>query len=310
MFCSQCSAPPAVLVLVAWATNMSCVPEREDAPASNAKVPSSAAFAFRLQRAPPMAWDLEYTPSDDEDMLSQPEVESMESDRASGSMSSPDISPGMTTGFALELGEWASSMPDATTDEAEQLAQLLLYRGHATEQQLQQHFALLPSKPHSRNGSSNCSDDVLHSAASITFGAYVHGGIFGCHKSTTMLPWSCRLWTAIIRSVSPQHKFTSVTIARNTVSTLHSDNHNHADSMNLVISVCTGTCQGGNLWVRDDEGSHVQAGAGRGRILPLSASGVVFNPRAPHFSFDFTGLRLVAVAFHIRDSWRLSASNS
>ena len=119
-------------------------------------------------------------------------------------------------------------------------------------------------------------------------------------------PWSCLLWTSVVLSVAPEHKFTTLAIARNTISNLHRDMNNHEQSQNLVISVCSQTCSGGAIWVADETGDTIQAGAGRGRILPLCTTGIFFNPRSPHFTFDFEGARLVAVAYHIRQSWRLS----
>ena len=100
--------------------------------------------------------------------------------------------------------------------------------GLETERLLQQHFSLLPSKPHLRNGNkAGISDD--DAACSVNFGAFIHSGILGCHKMTTTHPWSAMLWASVVRSVDDGHYFTTVSVARNTVSTLHTDVNNQAD---------------------------------------------------------------------------------
>ena len=272
-------------------------------------MPASGVFNRRLQRPPPMEWDLDYEPSDNEEMSPVSEgTDSASTSCYDGTVSihSPDMLSDAPVGFELTYDRAFHASHGDASGEAEQMAFCLLRLGRATEKQLQHHFSLLPFKPHLRNNSFS-SNDVASTAASLSFGAFVHGGLFGCHKCTSTHPWSCLLWTSIVRSVMPLHKFTSVALARDTVSTLHSDTNNHKDSENLLISICTQSCRGGSLWVQDDSGDSVQAGAGRGVVHHLSAEGVLFNPRRPHFSFEFSGIRLVAVAYHIRDSWKLSS---
>ena len=271
------------------------------------------AFPQRLQRSPPMIWDLDYVPEagEDPDELAADVCMSPADNSSCSSAASPrqvidpyeipDFVFENPEGFLLPFDQAMAARLGQALGKAEEMACCLLKMGKATERLLQQHFDLLPSKPHARN----CyNSDLVPTSAS--FGAFVHVGILGCHKLTVSHPWSSMLWTALIRAVDPQHHFTSIALAKNTVSTLHSDMNNHPEVQNLVVSICTQTCTGGAIWVSDEQGSVVHAGAGRGTDLLLAASGVKFNPRSPHFTYPLTGIRLVAVAFHVRDSWRLS----
>ena len=274
-------------------------------------------FSQRLQRPPPMAWDLEYVPSDEDEPSMHSSVSSRDGSQSSTDellsdmdikvCRSPSCASEAPTGFRLTLNAESAGCLGEAIGEAEQMAQCLLRLGSASERLLQQHFELLPYKPHNRFGSN---DSFGHRAASITFGAFVHGGIYGCHKATASHPWSCLLWTAVIRTVDSSQHFTSVALAKNTVSNLHSDLNNHPQVCNLVVSVCTETCRGGAIWVSDSKGDRVLPGAGRGRDLELSAEGVKFCARNPHFTYPFEGTRFVAVAFHVRDSWKLPKADT
>ena len=76
-----------------------------------------------------------------------------------------------------------------------------------------------------------------------------------------------------------------------------------------MISICSETCKGGSLWISDPTGDLVMPGVGRGRDLPLTPDGVFFNARTPHFTYAFEGLRMVAVAFHIRSFDKMKSSD-
>ena len=271
---------------------------------------SRMVFACSLQRSPPMAWDLDYSPEHDpDDDFDDVDVGSgsggSDSDMSVCSICTFAASSETLPGFDLRYCPTFLQQFGEAQGEAERMAYCMLRLGRATEKQLQQHFDLLPTRAHKRN--SMFHDDDAPQAASLNMGAFVHGGIIGCHKTVNTHPWSIRLWTSVVKAVQPDHSFTSLSLAKNTISTLHSDLHNRPGSSNLVISICSQTCSGGSLWVSDEAGNAVHAGAGRGRILPLSTTGVFFNPRLPHFSYEFQGTRFVAIAYHIRDAWRLSA---
>ena len=181
--------------------------------------PDRRPFAQRLQRSPPMAWDLEYQPSDDEPGPCSTDMEDLSDSQFSSDVPMADDSTGLclsptppdqSPGFSLTLDSSMVSLLGEAMGEAECLAKNLLRLGRASERLLQQHFELLPSKPHARNSfASSCSHSE---SCSINLGAFVHGGILGCHKLTLTHPWSCLLWTTVVRSVSMEHCFTSLTI--------------------------------------------------------------------------------------------------
>ena len=254
-----------------------------------------------------MAWDLEYECSE-VDEVTPPEED--EDELMDGSQDGASV----VSALSFTNASFSSAGFDVTCDlelrgrlgipqsDADFKAYSLLQLGWASEMNFQEIFDLLPHKTHNRNA---VTEPDLR-AASVHLGAFVHGGVSGLHRCTTSHPWTAVLCASLIKAVDPDLQFSTVALARNTVSTLHSDIHNAAGSSNLVVSLCTRTCEGGSLWIRDPKGDVSHPGVGVGRVLELSAAGIRFNPHTPHFTYPFVGTRLVAVAYHVRNIDRLS----
>ena len=108
---------------------------------------------------------------------------------------------------------------------------------------------------------------------------------------------------SLIRSVAPGHKFSSFAVLQNVSSRPHRDQHNLHGSSNLVFPLTY--FEGGELWVQREGGASSMAGH-RGHVLPLLQDGAptpqVFDPHALHSTLPWSGDRVVAAAYTIRDS--------
>ena len=60
----------------------------------------------------------------------------------------------------------------------------------------------------------------------------------------------------------------------------------------------------GELWLEHPQGD-TRLDSLRGRLLPIAAPCVSFDPRTRHATMPWSGTRVVLIAFHIRQAWRL-----
>ena len=141
-------------------------------------------------------------------------------------------------------------------------------------------------------------------------GAYSQGGLQGIRSECNNFPMSVRAITAFVRAQVPGHPFTTVALFQNTQTDVHVDSRN-APLPNAVIAVSE--FKNGQVWVGDGEGPVVKTINGAqvpGSLLPVAEHPVIFDAfRFPHCTADWTGERIVAVAFSVSSLARLSTSD-
>ena len=267
-------------------------------------------FSQRLQRSPPMVWDLDYEAEESEEEamvsidLSQEDgsIDQVSMDGSPSMCSSHDPSPPRT--FDLQFDAHLLTYLEQPSGDAEIMSHCLLRLGKVTQEELRKLFDLLPVKSLLRNETAD--DGETGGAACIHFGAYCYGGVSGCHKTVRDFPWTCCLLAAVTCSVDADHCFTTISLILNSNAAAHTDSHNEEDMPNLLISLCDGVCLGGGIWVADAAGDVHDPVHGPGFHLPLSIRGFKFNARCVHRTCEYVGERYILVAFHIRQSWRVS----
>ena len=72
-------------------------------------------------------------------------------------------------------------------------------------------------------------DEEMWSPKSWGAGAYIHGGVAGVRRSTTLFPYSTKVLTKFVKEADPTHKFNAVALFRNSRVRLHKDSHNSRD---------------------------------------------------------------------------------
>ena len=141
-------------------------------------------------------------------------------------------------------------------------------------------------------------------------GAYSQGGLQGIRGECDNFPMSVRAITAFVRAQVPGHPFTTVALFQNTQTDVHVDSRN-APLPNAVIAVSQ--FKNGQVWVGDGEGPVVRTINGArvpGSLLPVAEHPVTFDAfRFPHCTEQWTGERIVAVAFSVSSLARLSPND-
>ena len=143
-------------------------------------------------------------------------------------------------------------------------------------------------------------------AYSLTWGAFVQGGLAGMTANTRSFPWVARLLVAIVKGQKQDHIFSSISLHYNMYATPHLDRQNHPAIPNLLIPC--GRWQGGGLWVCDDALPQ-QSGSGdmAGRVYNAGSPYVLFRSHWLHSTQAWKGQRLVLIAFAKQ---RISALNA
>ncbi|CAE7225523.1 unnamed protein product, partial [Symbiodinium sp. CCMP2456] len=179
----------------------------------------------------------------------------------------------------------------------EEFASALIADGDLSYDSLRRLFSLLPLEPPARGVGVGMS-------GSFTTGAYSFGGEVGLRRNLSSFPITSSLLAKHVQAISPSFSFTSVALFRNLKTPCHRDANNFPDSYNLVAPVAH--FEEGAIWCEDDGGDHLLHCDGvqcRGRLLDV-ARGPVLLPAASsrHCTLDWTGDRLVLVAFSIREA--------
>ena len=113
-----------------------------------------------------------------------------------------------------------------TTHTGEQLSLEMLRSGWVSSEMMLRLTDMLPS-----------SARAFQTAAPLVFnsGVYVHGSFAGVMGHSTSFRYTTLLLTAIIRSVDPAHRSSSVSLIRNMTSAKHKDSNNLAGSLNMLV---------------------------------------------------------------------------
>ena len=145
------------------------------------------------------------------------------------------------------------------------------------------------------------------SGTRVSFGFFVRAGEAKPFKSCRSMPTSCRFLTAVVRFVDPTFEFGALQVLSNVHSGYHLDKSNAKGSFNLVIPLTR--FEDGQIWVRDDSGPHVLEHGGvpyKGTLLDVSSGPVRINPSVHHAVMQWSGSRVVLVAYMPSFAERLS----
>ena len=151
------------------------------------------------------------------------------------------------------------------------------------------------------------SDDQRSDRLSFQTGAWVFGGSAGVMTNMHQYPWLSMLLAAVVSMHCPGHRFSSVVLSHNVKTNVHKDLNNHPKVPSLVIPVSE--FQQGEVWIGDTRGSIQRAGI-QGSLHPVEWPYLLFNSRLPHATEDWIGDRTVLLVYHIRDGWRMSATDA
>ena len=107
----------------------------------------------------------------------------------------------------------------------------------------------------------------------------------------------------LLRSAAPDAFFSSLSVILNVQSDVHRDSHNRPRIWNTLVRLSE--FSGGALWL-EEEGGPVRHQGLDGVALELERPFVQFDPRRKHGTMEWSGNRLIAAAFHIRQPEFLS----
>ena len=190
---------------------------------------------------------------------------------------------------------------------AEEAAYRALLSGEATYEILREWLLCIPSSSLSLRNNRVAPELESCEVKSFISGAFVFGGVTGLHANSNHFPWSTRLFTCLVRTQVFQASFSSVSVSMNCHTRIHRDSNNHSFVPNYIIPL---SCfSAGELWLEHEQGE-VSQDDGRGRLLPIQLPYVAFNPKTRHATMPWRGDRIVLIAFHIRQAWRLSPAST
>ena len=144
---------------------------------------------------------------------------------------------------------------------------------------------------------------------SFAAGVFVHGGVLGLRRTCSQHPKSVQVFTRLIRESHPKLIFASFTVNQNVGTLPHTDSHNAETEPNFVLALSR--FRRGGIWVETSGGSHALSFRGQkrfGEVLSLQEGPQVLEPRRLHATEDWTGTRVVLVAFTVRSSGKLDSS--
>ena len=127
----------------------------------------------------------------------------------------------------------------------------------------------------------------------------------GQTRAVHSYPLSTLLLSRIIQSCAPDCRFSSISLTRNLLSSMHRDSFNSRLTPNILIPLSH--FQQGGLWIEDAAGDVALGLSGPlGRAVPLQRPYTVFRPHQRHATFPWRGDRLVLIGYHIGQASRLS----
>ncbi|CAE7433798.1 unnamed protein product, partial [Symbiodinium microadriaticum] len=193
-----------------------------------------------------------------------------------------------------DVGAGYPDSSEAHLHAAEKFACELLTGGSTLQaKDLERLYDLLPKETSPR-------DPDGRTPSSFSSGAYNKGGITGLRKAIQDFPKATRCITHFVRSVRPQHVFSTVSLYDNVCTSLHRDSRNSPID-NLVLPLTK--FSGGEVWLKDEKGKVPQSLDDcevMGTALAIPADGLTFHAKQTlHCTMPWTGRRLVLVAFTV-----------
>ena len=141
----------------------------------------------------------------------------------------------------------------------------------------------------------------------FSFGVYKHGGVIGLHRNTNQFPCACKALNHLVHQVCPDFKYSSLAVHVNVKSGLHRDAQNR-EGPNLIVPLSR--FSGGALWVQSSEGVTTAANdpSLTGKLIPISEGpAFLMDPSVPHETRDWTGTRVVLIAYSVLGGERLAS---
>ncbi|CAE7332120.1 unnamed protein product, partial [Symbiodinium microadriaticum] len=198
------------------------------------------------------------------------------------------------TSSTPDVGAGCPDSPEAHLHAAEKFASELLAGGSTLQaKDLERVYDLLPKETSPR-------DPDGRTPSSFSSGAYNKGGVTGLRKAIQDFPKATRCLTHFVRTVRPQHVFSTVSLYDNVCTSLHRDSRNSPID-NLVLPLTK--FSGGEVWLKDEKGTVPQSLDDcevMGTAFAIPADGLAFNAKQTlHCTMPWTGRRLVLVAFTV-----------
>ncbi|CAE7589613.1 unnamed protein product [Symbiodinium sp. CCMP2592] len=188
----------------------------------------------------------------------------------------------------------------------EQAAADYLHRRWVTFEQLDALLDIMPTTSACRNASVALPQSTDQQI--VTLGAYQQGPMAGLRTQTHRFPMATCLLNTVVHTMAGRHPRTTLFLARNMASGLHTDN-NQKGVNNLLIPLSN--FEGGHLFVEDDTGDYLLDSVGpRGQVLPVTLPYLSFDASRRHLVLPWTGRRLILGTYHIRDADKLSAHSA
>ena len=198
-----------------------------------------------------------------------------------------------------EISFWtmspADDLSEASCHDAENFSRkVLCVREVPVRKDIECLFNLLPhEKPSRGNGQGR----------SFSCGMFAQGPLRGLRVGSRRFPLSCQVLTAFARACAPKHVFTSLNLFLNVRTSLHVDANNDRYP-NLVAGVSN--FSRGQILVENPSGKHVMqtpSGGVSADLLEVAGTHVLFDAyKFKHETMDWTGDRLVLVAFSVKGS--------
>ena len=203
------------------------------------------------------------------------------------------------------------SVPDAAdrfpcVTEAESLAVTCLLDGHINYEQLRLLMEMLPGEKPAR--ASGQPVPAGEPAKSFTTGAYVYSDVCGLRANARCFPATSMLLASVVSEIFPHDSFSAVALFRNIATPLHSDDNNELECDNLLLP-CS-HFENGQIWIEGTGSVPCPLDPSLyGSLLETSGGPAQFNARLRHATCGWTGLRLMLVAFQVRNIHTLPADD-
>ena len=182
--------------------------------------------------------------------------------------------------------------------EAESLAVTCLLDGRINYEQFRLLIEMLPGEKPAR--ASGQPVPVGEPAKSFTAGAYVYSDVCGLRANARCFPATSMLLASIVSAFFPHESFSAIALFRNISTPLHSDENNELGFDNLLIP-CS-HFENGQVWIEGPGSVPCPLDSTlTGSLLETAGGPAQFNARLRHATCGWTGLRLMLVAFQVRN---------
>ena len=220
---------------------------------------------------PSFCWDSSESESCESDSAPTASIAN-DSDSLGGYSPSPLRMPVSEAGVNLDVNLEAFPEPLPQLSEAENLAVVLLQQW-ATESSFLCLMELLPTTMRAFQDGGGHDSELI--SGTFSTGAYVYSSQVGLMLHVRQFRAVTHLLASLVRSLNPDHYYSSVALLLNTRSAPHRDSNNHSRSVNMVVPLSDFTQ--GQLWVEFGGGDSELNGV-QGQLLEVTRPYVTFPP--------------------------------